>query len=265
MIIDSHCHIPLISKNKVEQAKIIKRAVDAGVQHMLCVCVDLDSIDDVLYCAKNFKEVSASVGVHPTFFEGDIASVEEIAALAEDSYVVEIGETGLDFYHDGFNVARQTEQFRNHIICAKDLNKPLIIHCRNSADNLIKIMTEENAGLAGGVMHCFVEDWKTAKAAMDLGFFISFSGILTFKNARELQEVAKKIPLERILVETDSPWLSPVPLRGKTNQPAHVVHTLRFLADLRGEDVDLLANKTSENFCRLFGVKQLDANTTTIA
>ncbi len=254
MVIDSHCHIPLISDDKTEQARIIDKATAAGVSHMLCVSVDLHSVGDVLFCARNHKNVSASAGVHPTYVEGKIATVEDIAKFAEDPKVVAIGETGLDFYHEGFDIERQTNQLRNHIRCAKILNKPLIIHCRNSADHLLKILVEENANKVGGVMHCFVEDWDTAKTAISLGFYISFSGILTFKNAKDLQQVAKQIPSERILVETDSPWLSPVPLRGETNQPANVIHTLRFLAGLRNEDENLLAKQTSLNFNALFKV-----------
>ena len=252
MLIDSHCHIPLISDNKSDQALIIKNAVEVGVTHMLCISVDLETVEDVLYWSRNHKQVSASVGVHPTYVEGKLASVEEIATLAEDPTVIAVGETGLDFYQPNYDPARQEEQFRNHIRCAKNINKPLIVHCRNAASSLLKILKEEDAKKIGGIMHCFVEDWETAKAAMDLGFYISFSGILTFKNAKDLQEVSKKIPLDRILVETDSPWLSPAPLRGKTNQPAHLIHTLRFLAHLREEEEGFMSEQTTKNFNRLF-------------
>ena len=252
MLIDSHCHIPLISDNKSDQALIIKNAVEVGVTHMLCISVDLETVEDVLYWSRNHKQVSASVGVHPTYVEGKLASVEEIATLAEDPTVIAVGETGLDFYQPNYDSARQEEQFRNHIRCAKNINKPLIVHCRNAASSLLKILKEEDAKKLGGIMHCFVEDWETAKAAMDLGFYISFSGILTFKNAKDLQEVSKKIPLDRILVETDSPWLSPAPLRGKTNQPAHLIHTLRFLAHLREEEEGFMSEQTTKNFNRLF-------------
>ena len=252
MLIDSHCHIPLISDNKSDQALIIKNAVEVGVTHMLCISVDLETVEDVLYWSRNHKQVSASVGVHPTYVEGKLASVEEIETLAEDPTVIAVGETGLDFYQPNYDSARQEEQFRNHIRCAKNINKPLIVHCRNAASSLLKILKEEDAKKIGGIMHCFVEDWETAKAAMDLGFYISFSGILTFKNAKDLQEVSKKIPLDRILVETDSPWLSPAPLRGKTNQPAHLIHTLRFLAHLRKEEEGFMSEQTTKNFNRLF-------------
>ena len=254
MIIDSHCHIPLISDDKSDQARIVQNATDAGVSHMLCVSVDLQTFEDVLFCAKNYPQVSASVGVHPTYVAGNLASVDDIATLAEDPNVIAVGETGLDFYQPNFDAERQEQQFRNHVRCARSINKPLIVHCRNSAGCLLKVLKEEGASKVGGVMHCFVEDWDTAKAAMDLGFYISFSGILTFKNATDLQEVSKKIPLDRILVETDSPWLSPVPLRGKTNQPANVIHTLKFLADLREEDERFVAEQTTENFNKLFGL-----------
>jgi len=252
MLIDSHCHIPLISDNKSDQALIIKNAVEVGVTHMLCISVDLETVEDVLYWSRNHKQVSASVGVHPTYVEGKLASAEEIATLAEDPTVIAVGETGLDFYQPNYDSARQEEQFRNHIRCAKNINKPLIVHCRNAASSLLKILKEEDAKKIGGIMHCFVEDWETAKAAMDLGFYISFSGILTFKNAKDLQDVSKKIPLDRILIETDSPWLSPAPLRGKTNQPAHLIHTLRFLAHLREEEEGFMSEQTTKNFNRLF-------------
>jgi len=233
---------------------IVESAHDNGVTEMLCVGVQIETIDGVLEAAFNHEHVFASVGVHPNTDESTHdPSVKELVSLCTQSEkILAVGETGLDYFRSEGELGWQQDRFRNHIRAAREINKPIIIHTRDASEDTLKIMREESAAEVGGVMHCFVEDYETASAAMDLGFYISFSGIVTFKNAKELQQVAKRIPLERMLVETDSPWLAPVPKRGKTNEPAFVQHTANFLAELRDELPDTLALQTSQNFYRLF-------------
>ena len=250
-LVDSHCHInfdPL--GDEVEQ--VIARAVEAGVNHMLCVSVNLEDYPQVLELATRFDNVFASVGVHPNEQEGHDPDVEELTALASDPHVVAIGETGLDYYRTEEKMDWQHDRFRVHIEAAKQSAKPLIVHTRDSSADTLQLMEEEGARDAGGVMHCFVEDWDTAKRAMDLGFYISFSGIVTFKNAKELQEVARKVPLDRMLVETDSPYLAPVPFRGKTNEPAYTRNVAEFIASLRDISLEEVATNTTHNFYQLF-------------
>lgn len=234
-------------------AEVVASAHDAGVSDLLCVCVDLESAGPVRQTALDHANVYASVGVHPnTDRSAREPSVNELLELGSDPAIVAIGETGLDYFRSEGDLSWQHERFRNHIRAARELDKPLIIHTRDSAADVIRILREERAGDARGVMHCFVDDWDTAQAAMDLGFCISISGIVTFKSAADLREVARRIPLERLLVETDSPWLAPVPRRGKQNEPAYVRHTAAFLAELRDESFETLAAATSANFFSLF-------------
>lgn len=228
---------------------------------MLCVSVDLDTFPDIVSLARQYPQVSASVGLHPNFEIVNEPAAEELSTLAADAVVVAIGETGLDYYRSQGDLGWQQERFRTHIRVAKDRKKPLIIHNRESSKDLITIMREEGAEEAGGVMHCFVDDWHTAKQAMDMNFYISFSGIVTFKNTQPVQEVAKRIPPDRLLVETDSPYLAPVPFRGKTNQPAYVRHVAEFLARLRGEPYADLAQQTTDNFYTLFTLARKPAIT----
>ena len=208
----------------------------------------------MLQLADRSESISASVGVHPnTPLEvTEEPSVATLAALADHPKIVAIGETGLDYYRTSCDVDRQRERFARHIRAARCVQKPLIVHTRSASGETIELMKSEEARGAGGVMHCFAEDWDTAKAALDEGFYISFSGIVTFKNAQTLRDVAKKVPLDRILVETDAPYLAPVPFRGKTNEPAYVKHTAECLAEIRQMDLDSFADLTTENFFRLF-------------
>lgn len=236
---------------------LLADAAGKHVDHVLCVSVDLETLSDVLECTTDRPGVFASVGVHPnTESSNEEPSLARLLQEAARPKVVAIGETGLDYYHSQGDLSWQHARFRTHIRAARECGKPLIIHTRESARDVIRLLREEQAAEVGGVMHCFVEDWDTASAAMDLGFFISFSGIVTFKSARSLQEVARQVPLERLLVETDAPWLAPVPFRGKQNEPAFVWHTARFLAELREENFEDLATATTENFFRLFGSAQ---------
>ncbi|MDM8546376.1 TatD family hydrolase [Candidatus Venteria ishoeyi] len=249
MLIDSHCHLNLSDQN-IEQ--LVSFAEKQGIDAILNVSVDMDSFPDILATATTYENVFASVGVHPNTEEANPVTESALIEAAQHDKVIAIGETGLDYHYNQGDMDWQHERFRVHIRAAKACNKPLIIHCREAPADVIRILQEENAQTCGGVMHCFVEDMDTAQAAMDLGFYISFSGIVTFKNAKALQAVAKQVPQDRILVETDAPWLAPTPYRGKPNQPAYVLHVAKFLADLRGEDFETLAKATTNNFFRLF-------------
>ena len=220
---------------------------------MLCVCVELESFEEVRQAALAHDNVFASLGVHPNADDGARdPTLDELLTLGSDPLVVAIGETGLDYFRSEGDLDWQRERFRRHIRAARELKKPLIIHTREAASDVIKILREERAQDVGGVMHCFVDDLNTARDAMSLGFYISISGIVTFKSAQDLRDVAVQIPLDRLLVETDSPWLAPVPHRGKQNEPAYVTHTASYLAELRGISPATLAEATSENFFRLF-------------
>ena len=252
-LVDSHCHLPLVATQERSVAEIVASAHEAGVSDLLCVCVDLESFGPVRQAALDHANVYASVGVHPnTDNAAREPTVDELLELGSDPAIVAIGETGLDYFRSEGDLSWQHERFRHHIRAARELDKPLIIHTRDSAADVIRILREERAQDARGVMHCFVDDWETAQAAMDLGFCISISGIVTFKSATDLRDVARRIPLDRLLVETDSPWLAPVPRRGKQNEPAYVRHTAEFLAELRGESFTTLAAATSANFFSLF-------------
>ncbi len=250
-LIDSHCHIPLLSEDMAVD-EILNNARENNISHMLCVAIDLDGSPNIIELAKKYDMVSASVGIHPNTELDNEATVDEIIALASADEVVGIGETGLDYFRSEGDLEWQRNRFRSHITVAKELNKPLIIHTREAKDDVIRILKEEGADTVGGVMHCFVEDWETAQAAMDLNFLISFSGIVTFKNAKDLQAVAKQVPLEQMLVETDSPYLAPMPFRGKINQPAYVRHVAEFIANLKDLEFDEVATQTSKNYIKLF-------------
>lgn len=252
-LVDSHCHLPLIDAGEDGLDGVVRRAREAGVSHMLCVNVDLESFAGVQEAAARFDNVSASVGVHPNTEEGaQEPDVDGLARRADDDAIVAIGETGLDYFRSEGDLDWQRDRLRTHIRAAREVDKPLIIHCREAAADLLPILREERAADVGGVMHCFVEDWEVATAAMDLGFYISLSGIVTFRTAEALREVARQVPEDRLLVETDSPWLAPVPKRGKQNEPAYVRHTAEFIAALREVDASDLAARTTANFFRLF-------------
>lgn len=255
MLVDSHCHIPLLGED-MPVDEIMARARELEVSHMLCVSIDLDSFPQVLSLAQRYDHVFASVGVHPNSKVNREPGPVQLAGLAANEKVIAIGETGLDYYRSSGDLDWQRERFRSHIRAAKQVHKPLIIHSREAREDIISILTEEGAEEVGGVMHCFVDDWDTAQKAMALDFCISFSGIVTFKNAREVQAVAKLVPLDRLLIETDSPYLAPVPYRGKTNQPGYVRYVAEFLAELRGETFDQIAMATTENFFRLFQINK---------
>jgi TatD DNase family protein len=252
MLVDSHCHLDMLCQDQAGLAAVLEDARHQDVQHMLCVAVSLERFAPMMALIEPYPGISASVGVHPDGSGVEEPDVETLAALAEQERVVAIGETGLDYYRAEGDVEWQRQRFRRHIRAAREVNKPLIVHTRAAREDTLKIMAEENAAQAGGVLHCFTEDWEMAKVAMDMNFYISFSGIVTFKNARELQAVAQRVPIERMLVETDSPYLAPVPKRGKTNQPAYVRYVAEYIAGLRDESVDTVARATTRNFYTLF-------------
>ncbi|HVK93374.1 MAG TPA: TatD family hydrolase [Noviherbaspirillum sp.] len=257
MYIDSHCHInfPELSSRLPE---IFGKMTDNQVTHALCVSVNLPEFPQVLELAKNYPHIYASVGVHPDYEDTPEPSVEDLVRLASHQKIVAIGETGLDYYRLEGDLEWQRERFRTHIRASRITGKPLIIHTRSASADTIRIMREEGAGTntggAGGVMHCFTESLEVAEAAMEMGFYISFSGIVTFKSAKELQAVASAVPLEYMLIETDSPYLAPVPHRGKVNEPGLVRHVAEFLAKLKDIPLERVAQQTTDNFFSLFKI-----------
>jgi TatD DNase family protein len=253
MLVDSHCHLDF-PELRAELPRVLDAMRDNGVSHALCIGVDMEAWPGVHEIATAHSNLYASVGVHPDYAEVDDPSVERLVALAGKPKVVAIGETGLDYYRLQGDLEWQRERFRRHIRAARACGRPLVIHTRAAADDTIRIMRDERAAEAGGVMHCFTETWDVASQAIDLGFHISFSGIVTFRNAKALKDVARRVPLERMLIETDTPYLAPVPHRGKRNEPAFVRHVAEEIAILRGVDVDTIANATSDNFFRLFRI-----------
>lgn len=255
MIVDSHCHLDRIDLTPYDGdlGAALAAARERGVERMLCVGVDRNNAEAVCAIAREHDGVYASVGIHPLDITDELETVESLCQLAAGrSEVVAIGETGLDYYRLTGDLEWQRERFRTHIRAARATGKPLIIHTRSAAEDTLRIMREEGAEEVGGVMHCFTETREVAEAALALNFHISFSGIVTFKNAVALQDVARVVPLERMLIETDSPYLAPVPHRGKTNEPAFVAHVAAKLAELRGLTVEQIGQQTTKNFFSLF-------------
>lgn len=253
MLVDSHCHLdfPELAGNL---PALLERMTEAGVGAALCAGVTLERFPAVLEIARAHAHLFAAVGVHPDTLEGADADVDTLVRLASDDKVVAIGETGLDYYRLTGDLEWQRRRFRIHIEAARRCGKPLIIHSRAAKADTLRILAEEGADSIGGVFHCFTEDRETAWRAVELGFHVSFSGIVTFKNASEIKQVAAELPLDRLLVETDSPYLAPTPHRGKTNEPAFVRNVAEEVARLRGISLETLATATTANFCRLFRV-----------
>lgn len=252
-LVDSHCHLDLLdlSPEAGDLNRVIDRAKANNVKHILNVCVSMSDFPTVLATAELYPFVSASVGLHPNNQDEEV-DADTLIKLGQHPKVIAIGETGLDYFRSTGEIEWQRQRFRQHISAAKSLNKPLIVHTRMASDDTIQIMSEENANESRGVMHCFTEEWDVAKKALDLNFYISFSGIITFKNATTIQEVAKRVPLDRILIETDAPYLAPVPHRSKPNEPAFVYHTAAFIASLRSIPLEVLAEQSTQNFFDLF-------------
>lgn len=257
MYIDSHCHINF-PELAARMPEVLAKMAENRVTHALCVSVDLPDFPQVLALAEQYPHIYASVGVHPDYEDTPEPSVEQLVTLSQHPKIVAIGETGLDYCRLKGDLEWQRERFRTHIRASRASGKPLIIHTRAASADTIRIMQEEGAGTeaggAAGVMHCFTESLEVAEAAMAMGFYISFSGIVTFKSARELQAVARVVPLERILIETDSPYLAPMPHRGKMNEPGFVMHVAEYLADLKSVPLAQVAEQTTNNFFNLFKV-----------
>jgi TatD DNase family protein len=254
MLVDSHCHLDRLNLDPYEGdfERFLAATREAGVERMLCVAIDLESYPDMLALVDDHDEIYVSVGVHPNDRDRREPTPQELAELAEHPKNIAIGETGLDYFREEGDMGWQQARFRNHIRAARLADKPLIIHTRDAREDTIRILQEEGADQVGGVLHCFTETWEMARAGMELGFYVSFSGIVTFKNAEALREVARKVPLERMLIETDAPYLAPVPYRGKPNEPKYVAKVCELIAELRGMSPEALAEITRDNFYRLF-------------
>ena len=253
MYVDSHCHLDF-PDFAADMPALLSAMAAARVTHALCISVNLPDWPAVRALADRHPQLYATVGVHPDYENTQEPSVEELVALADAPKIKAIGETGLDYYRLTGDLEWQRARFRTHIRAARAAGKPLVIHTRAAAADTLAIMREEGAGEAGGVMHCFTETWDVAAAALDLGFHISLSGIVTFKNAHAVKEVARRVPQERLLIETDSPYLAPAPHRGRRNEPAYVPLVAAEIARLRGATVESIARATSDNFFRLFDI-----------
>lgn len=254
MLIDSHCHLDRIDLEpyQLDFSRFMKEAENNQIEHMLCIAIDLESYPAMHALVSDYSQISLTVGVHPNVQDGKDPSIDELVALGQEKKIIAIGETGLDYFRSEGDLGWQHQRFRNHITAAKILKKPLIIHTREAKQNTLRILEEEEARDVGGVIHCFTEDWDFAERALDLGFYISFSGIVTFNSAKAIKEVAKKVPTDRFLIETDSPYLAPVPFRGKPNYPTYVRYVAEHIAELRNTSFQQIAKQSTENFKRLF-------------
>jgi len=255
MYVDSHCHLDF-PELAADLPGVLDRMREARVTHALCISVNLESWPAVHALATSHEHLYASAGVHPDYENIEDPDVDALVALAAQPKVVAVGETGLDYYRLTGDLEWQRARFRRHVRAACAVGKPLVIHTRAAADDTLAIMREEGASRAGGVMHCFTETWDVAAAALDVGFHISISGIVTFKNAAIVKDVARRVPLDRLLIETDSPYLAPVPHRGKRNEPSFVPHVAAEIARLRGDAVEEVAAATTSNFFRLFAIDE---------
>lgn len=257
MYIDSHCHINF-PELAARMPELLAKMEENKVTHALCVSVDLPDFPQVLALAEQYPHIYASVGVHPDYEDTPEPTVEQLVRLSDNPKIIAIGETGLDYFRLKGDLEWQRERFRTHIKASRITRKPLIIHTRAASEDTIRIMQEEGAGTdkggVAGVMHCFTESLEVAQAALAMGFYISFSGIVTFKSAKDLQAVAREVPLERMLIETDSPYLAPVPYRGRMNEPGYVRHVAEYIATLKDIPLSQVAEQTSANFFNLFNV-----------
>lgn len=254
MLVDSHCHLDRLKLDKYDGNlnTAIDHARERGVGKMLCVGISLDNRKDVVAIAEQYDDVVASVGVHPLDVDAGLASEADLIEWGQHPKVVALGESGLDYYYSDESKVVQQESFGIHLRAAAAAKLPVIVHTRDARQDTLDLIKEFGSEESAGVLHCFTESWEMAKAAMDMNYYISLSGIVTFKNAEELRDVARKMPLDRLLVETDSPYLAPIPYRGKPNEPAYVKEVAQFVADLKGISYDEFLEITSENFHRLF-------------
>lgn len=254
MLIDSHCHLDHLNLTDTDLPTILAEAKSAGIESILSPGINLEHFPKILSIAKQYQNIYVSVGVHPTENVA-MPTADELMQYASEPLVKAIGETGLDYAECAEDMTAQKKQcslFELHVQIAKQIKKPLIIHSRAADKDLLHILRSNDAKSLRGVLHCFTGNWEMAKAALDLNFYISFAGIVTFKNAEMLREVAKKVPIDKILIETDAPWLAPVPMRGKSNVPAYLKYTAELIANLRNQNFEEFATQTSENFWRLF-------------
>ena len=256
MLTDSHCHLDRLDLKPYEGqfVRFMEDAKSRGVGQFLCVAIDMERYPAMKALVQDYPEIAVSVGVHPNEHEGREPSVKELVELAQDPKVVAIGETGLDYFRSEADSTWQKDRFRRHIQAARLAGKPLIIHTREARADTLAILEQENAAEVGGVFHCFTEDWETAQRALDLNFHISFSGIVTFRNARHIQEAARRIPEDRFLIETDSPYLAPIPHRGKPNYPHFVRYVAECITELRGTTYDRIVETSTRNYRELFAV-----------
>ncbi len=253
MLIDSHCHLDYFEQEDVDG--VIATASEQGVKHIVSVSTNLQNLPLLFEIAAKYQHIYLTVGVHPSEQITEEPTVEQLVTLSQDEKVIGIGETGLDYHYDYVAPAIQRQRLVTHIQAAKELQKPLVIHTREASKDTLDILQAENADQVGGIMHCFTETWDVAKQALDMNFYISFAGIITFKNAASVREVAKQVPIDKILIETDSPYLAPVPYRGKTNQPAYVHYIATALAELRNMSYEALNRQICANFSELFNIK----------
>lgn len=258
MLVDSHCHLDRLKLSPYENGLdgAISAAAERGVSAMLCVCISETNKAQVLEIAEAYEQIHASVGVHPCDVDETAIQVDALKLWADHDKVVALGETGLDYYHSDENKVVQRQSFIAHLEAAKSLELPVIVHTRDAREDTIDLIAEHGCRKNAGVLHCFTESWEMAEQALALNYYISLSGIVTFKNAKELKEVAKRVPIERLLVETDSPYLAPVPYRGKPNEPKYVREVAEYLADLKGVSFNTLAEVTTRNFYDLFNKAQ---------
>lgn len=256
-IVDCHCHLDALDYETLHQniADVVAKAKASDVKHLLAIGVTLSRFEKVYPELAKFDNVSLACGVHPLDFEEEPYDATRLLRLAQDPKVIAIGEIGLDYYYSAENKATQQAVFASQIDVANQLNKPVIIHTREAREDTIRLLRDNQAEKCGGVLHCFTENYDMAKQALDLGFYISISGIITFKNAEELRDVVRKLPLDRLLVETDSPYLAPVPYRGKQNQPAYTREVCEYVAALKGVSAEEMAQITTQNFERLFKIQ----------
>lgn len=254
MLVDSHCHLDRLNLSPYEGD--LSRALDVaqarGVGQFLCISVSADNIQNIIDIAHKYPRVLASVGVHPCDLAEGTVSFDQLCAYASQEKVVALGETGLDYHYETESKALQHESFAMHLEAGKQMDLPIVVHTREAKEDTLALIRDYGGLESAGVMHCFTEDWEMAKKSLDLNYYISISGIVTFKNAEQIRDVVRNMPLDRLLVETDSPYLAPIPFRGKPNEPKNVRETAQYIADLRGISLEQLADITTENFYRLF-------------
>lgn len=258
MLADSHCHLDRLDLTPFDNqlSTAIQAANQKGVEHFLCVAINAENQKRVIEIAESHPNIHASVGIHPLYTKGESASIESLSKVASHPKVVAIGETGLDYFYDAESKQKQLSLFRTHVQAAVEVDLPLIVHTRDASSDTLDILKQEGAEKVGGVLHCFTESLAMAESAIEMGFYISFSGIVTFNNADELREVAKRIPADRILVETDSPYLTPKPFRGKPNSPMYVSEVAKLLAELRNVKYETFCQMTTDNYLRLFSIEK---------